>query len=85
MNKVLTLIFIFSFPILLYSQDKSQDKDKYYVLDSLNKRYDSILYVMKQPKMKDSMDVLNRLILLLQKADSERYSLKQQILTKAKK
>jgi hypothetical protein len=40
---------------------------------------------MKQPKMKDSMDVLNRLILLLQKADSERYSLKQQILTKAKK
>ena len=82
MNKICTLIFMFSFPILLYSQDKSQDK---YVLDSLNKRYDSILYVMKQPKMKDSMDVLNRLILLLQKADSERYSLKQQILTKTKK
>ena len=79
MNKVLTLIFICLFPILLYSQDKSRDK---YVLDSLNKRYDSILYVMKQPKMKDSMEVLNRLILLLQKADSERYSLKQLIKTK---
>lgn len=64
------LIFILLFPVLSYSQDK-------YKLDSLNKRYDSILYVMKQPKMKDSMEVLNKLIFLLQKVDAERYSLKQ--------
>jgi hypothetical protein len=67
--KKLILIFLI-LPILSYSQDK-------YKLDSLNKRYDSILYVMKQPKMKDSMEVLNKLIFLLQKVDSERYSLKQ--------
>jgi hypothetical protein len=67
--KKLILIFLI-LPILSYSQNK-------YKLDSLNKRYDSILYVMKQPKMKDSMEVLNRLIFLLQKVDSERYSLKQ--------
>jgi hypothetical protein len=67
--KKLILIFLI-LPILSYSQDK-------YKLDSLNKRYDSILYVMKQRKMKDSMEVLNKLIFLLQKVDSERYSLKQ--------
>jgi hypothetical protein len=69
MTKKLILIF-FLFPILSYSQDK-------YKLDSLNKRYDSILYVMKRPQMKDSMHVLNKLILLLQMVDSERYSREQ--------
>lgn len=68
MTKKLIIIF-FLFPILSYSQDKHK-------IDSLNKKYDSILHVMKQPKMKDSMDVLNRLIFLLQKVDSERYLLK---------
>lgn len=69
MTKKLILIF-FLFPILSYSQDK-------YKLDSLNKRYDSILYVMKRPQMKDSMHVLNKLIFLLQMVDSERYSREQ--------
>ena len=66
MNKKFIIVILF--PILSYSQINN-------TLDSLNRRYDSILYVMKQPKMKDSMDVLNKLILLLQKADSERYVL----------
>ncbi len=61
-------IIVFLFPMLSYSQSNN-------TLDSLNKRYDSILYVMKQPKMKDSMDVLNILILQLQKVDSERFVL----------
>lgn len=69
MTKKLILIF-FLFPILSYSQDK-------YKLDSLNKRYDSILNVMKRPQMKDSMHVLNKLIVLLQIVDSERYSREQ--------
>jgi hypothetical protein len=69
MTKKLILIF-FLFPILSYSQDK-------YKLDSLNRRYDSILNVMKRPQMKDSMHVLNKLIFLLQMVDSERYSREQ--------
>ena len=69
MTKKLILIF-FLFPMLSYSQDK-------YKLDSLNRRYDSILNVMKRPQMKDSMHVLNKLIFLLQMVDSERYSREQ--------
>ena len=74
MSKKLILIF-FLFPTLSYSQDK-------YKLDSLNKRYDSILYLMKRPQMKDSMDVLNKLILILQKVDSERYIIEQKKMRK---
>jgi len=74
MSKKLILIF-FLFPISSYSQDK-------YKLDSLNKRYDSILYLMKRPQMKDSMDVLNKLIFILQKVDSERYSIEQKKMRK---
>ena len=74
MSKKLILIF-FLFPILSYSQDK-------YKLDSLNKRYDSILYLMKRPQMKDSMDVLNKLIFILQKVDSERYIIEQKKMRK---
>jgi hypothetical protein len=60
------LLIILLFPIVSYSQDKTLDK-----------RYDSILNIMKQPKMKDSMLVLNRLIIQLQKVDSSRYASKK--------
>jgi len=68
MTKKLIFIF-FLFPIISYSQQTTK-------IDSLNKRYDSLLYIMKRPQMKDSMDVLNRLIIMLQRVDSERFSLK---------
>jgi hypothetical protein len=60
------LLIILLFPVVSYSQDKTLDK-----------RYDSILNIMKQPKMKDSMQVLNKLIWQLQKVDSSRYASKR--------
>jgi hypothetical protein len=63
MKKILIILL---FPVVSYSQDKTLDK-----------RYDSILNIMKQPKMKDSMLVLNKLIWQLQKVDSLRYASKR--------
>jgi hypothetical protein len=60
------LLIILLFPVVSYSQDKTLDN-----------RYDSILNIMKQPKMKDSMLVLNKLIWQLQKVDSSRYASKR--------
>jgi len=67
MKKTLIILF-FLVPLLAVSQDKRK-------LDSLNKRYDSLLFVMKRPQMIDSMSVLNKLILLLQEVDAKRYKL----------
>lgn len=64
------IIILFLFPLLSFSQDKQK-------LDSLNKKYDSLLFIMKRPQMVDSMQVLNKLILMLQEVDAKRYKLKQ--------
>ncbi len=68
MKKLIIILFIL--PLVSIGQDKIK-------IDSLNKKYDSILIVMKRPQMKDSMVVLDKLILILQKVDSERFSLKK--------
>ena len=68
MIKKLLLMFLIA-PSISIGQDKMK-------IDSLNKKYDSILTVMKKPKMKDSMLVLDKLIFMLQKVDSERFALK---------
>jgi sporulation-control protein spo0M len=63
------LLMLLILPLISIGQDKMK-------IDSLNKKYDSILTVMKKPKMKDSMLVLDKLIFMLQKVDSERFALK---------
>lgn len=67
MKRILITVF-FLLPLLPYCQDKHK-------LDSLNKKYDSLLLIMKRPQMKDSMSVLNKLIYILQDIDSKRYKL----------
>jgi hypothetical protein len=66
MKKLILMFFIL--PLISIGQDKIK-------IDSLNKKYDSILLVMKRPQMKDSMIVLDKLILILQEVDSQRFSL----------
>jgi hypothetical protein len=63
------LLMLLIIPSISIGQDKMK-------IDSLNKKYDSILIVMKNAKMKDSMLVLDKLIFMLQKVDSERFALK---------
>lgn len=64
------IIILLLFPLLSFSQDKQK-------LDSLNKKYDSLLFIMKRPQMRDSMHILNKLIFMLQDVDSKRYNLYQ--------
>ena len=66
MKKLILIFFIL--PLVSIGQNKIK-------IDSLNKKYDSILMVMKRPQMKDSMVVLDKLILILQEVDSQRFSL----------
>ena len=68
MIKKLIIIF-FLLPLLSNSQDKK-------ALDSLNKKYDSVLMVIKRPQMRDSMVVLDKLLAMLREIDIKRYSLK---------
>ena len=68
MIKKLIIIF-FLLPLLSNSQDKKS-------LDSLNKKYDSVLMVIKRPQMRDSMVVLDKLLAMLREIDIKRYSLK---------
>ena len=65
-NKLIIIFFLS--PLFVKSQDKR-------AMDSLNRKYDSVLMVIRKPQMRDSMVVLDKLLAMLREIDIKRYRL----------